>query len=88
MNPDHINIDPRTTTVRIAGPMTKEEKVFHDHWIAQLKELRAKLKELLETSNTAEDPAMRLELSDELNRTIVKAGEVLENPPLNIINSA
>ena len=34
-HPDDIEIDLRNGTVRFVGPLTKEEKVLYDRWIAQ-----------------------------------------------------
>jgi hypothetical protein len=45
-HPDHVVIDMQTGSVRITGPMTKDEKVVWDRW-RQSKEQEPKLEELL-----------------------------------------
>lgn len=45
-HPDDIEIDMRTGSVRIKGPMTKEEKARIEHWRARKAELEAELAEL------------------------------------------
>lgn len=45
-HPDHVVVDMRTGTVRIAGPATKEEKVQWDLWIERKGEFEEELKEL------------------------------------------
>ena len=47
-HPDDIKLDLRAGTARIVGPMTKEENVVYDLWVAQKQALLAKIESLAE----------------------------------------
>ena len=54
-HPDHIKIDLRAHTVRIVGPMSKQEKAVCDLWVAQKQELVAKIEKLQEELESAQN---------------------------------
>ena len=84
LHPDHIKLDVQAVTARIVGPMTKEEKAAYDHWVAQKKELRAKLEELQKKFKASKKHAVRKKLGNEIALTIASLREIIENPPEQI----
>lgn len=61
-HPDHVIIDARNGTARIAGPMTKEEKADYDHWKAQKPRLREVVADLREGLEEEDDPDERADI--------------------------
>ena len=83
-HPDHIEINPQAGAVRIVGPLTKEEKVVHDLWIAQKQELVAKLEKLQKRLKAAQKYAVKKKLRNEIDLTMARLRENIENPPKQI----
>ena len=80
-HPDHIEIDLRAHTVRIVGPMSKQEKAVCDLWVAQKQELVAKIEKLQEELESAKTSSTRKKLEKQIYRTMADLGETLNNPP-------
>ncbi len=83
-HPDDIKLDLRAGTARIVGPMTKEENVVYDLWVAQEQELLAKLEKLEEEFKVAKKNAVRKKLRNEIDLTAARLWEVIANPPEQI----
>ena len=83
-HPDHIEINLQAGAVRIVGPSTKEEKVVHDLWIAQKQELVAKLEKLQKRLKAAQKYAVKKKLRNEIDLTMARLRENIENPPKQI----
>ncbi len=73
-HPDHVVIDIRAGTVRLAGPATKEEKVEWDYILEQKAILEKSVAALVEANETETDPD---EIEDNL-RFIAIGEEKLE----------
>ncbi len=65
-HPDHVIIDIRKGTARIAGPSTKEEKAERDRQIARKADFEAEVEELQRMLAEETDPRMRQILSDDI----------------------
>ena len=83
-HPDDIKLDLRAGTARIVGPMTKEEDVVYDLWVAQKQELLAKLEKLEEEFKASKKDAVRKKLRNEVDLTAAGLWEVIANPPEQI----
>ncbi len=68
-HPDHVIIDVRNGTARIAGPTTKEEKVEWDKWQARRREFEEELEETEAMLVTETDERMRNILRDDILQT-------------------
>lgn len=73
-HPDHIKIDMRAVTVRIIGPMTRDEKAEVDRWREQLPNLQDAVEDLREALAEESDPEERASLEHH-----IKTGEELVN---------
>ncbi|MGB3315112.1 MAG: DUF5681 domain-containing protein, partial [Albidovulum sp.] len=65
-HPDHVIIDIRKGTARIAGPSTKEEKAKWDRQSARKADFEAEVEELQRMLAEETDPRMRQILSDDI----------------------
>ena len=74
-HPDHVVIDVRSGSVRIAGPATKEEKAEWDHILREIAILEENVALLIEANKTETDPE---EIEDNL-RFIEMGQEKLEH---------
>ena len=83
-HPDHIEINLQAGAVGIVGPSTKEEKVVHDLWIAQKQELVAKFDKLQKRLKASKKYAVKKKLRNEIDLTMARLQEVIENPPKQI----
>jgi hypothetical protein len=68
-HPDHIVIDIRNSTARIAGPATKEEKAQWDEWIARRRDFEEELAETEAMLATETDDRMRAFLERDAAQT-------------------
>ncbi len=68
-HPDHVIIDIREGTARIAGPATKEEREQWDEWIARRADLEEELAETEALLATRLSPEMRAFWEDDAAQT-------------------
>ncbi|MCO6384886.1 DUF5681 domain-containing protein [Oceanicola sp. 502str15] len=61
-HPDQIVLDMREGTVRITGPMTREDKALYDRWQADVPKIREAVEELKVALEDEEDPQERAEI--------------------------
>ena len=72
-HPDDILLDFENDTVRIVGPLTKEEKAERDEMVVVREDLVDEIRWCLERIDTTEDPETqnRMKETIALNRTIL-----------------
>jgi hypothetical protein len=68
-HPDHVLIDVREGTVRIAGPATREEKAEWDMWVERRVDFKAELEELQDMLRDETDQGMVRNIKMEIERT-------------------
>jgi len=73
-HPDHVIIDFNAGTARIAGPMTKEEKVQYDDILRRRDDFADEVRELTEMRKTCDDPKMIVRIDADIifSRRIVE----------------
>ena len=69
-HPDHVLIDIREGTARIAGPATREEKAEWDLWVGRRAEFQAELAELEQMLEVAAEDVQIAEITNEIDRTV------------------
>ena len=78
-HPDHIVLDMQEGTVRITGPMTREEKAELDKWRDRLEDIKVTTDDLRDQLQTEDDPKERAEIlrhidmGEKLHQQIAKA---------------
>lgn len=68
-HPDHVVVDFRNNNVRIAGPMTREEKAEWDHWLAKKAESERELTELCQLLIDEPDYPYRKQVEEDIAHT-------------------
>jgi len=66
-HPKHIIINPKTGDVRFTGPMTEEEKLEWDQWLARKLSWQKETKELELELRDCNDPVIEVLIKDEMN---------------------
>ena len=77
-HPDHVVLDPRDGTVRIKGPMTREEKEVWDRMIAGRKDYKEELASLEADLENPEMQQYRKQIEDDIRHT-KKILSIIEN---------
>lgn len=80
-HPNQIVLDMRTGTVRMTGPMTKEEKVLFDDWAARKPEIREAVANLRENLEDEPNPAERADIQKHIEIGEKLLGEITQAIP-------
>lgn len=80
-HPDQIRIDMAEGTIRMSGPMTKEEKALLDRWEASKPQLREVVRELKAALETETDPDECAEIENHIRLGEKLLAEITEAIP-------
>lgn len=80
-HPAQIVLDMRDGTVRMTGPMTKEEKAMLDDWEARKPQIREAIANLKENLKDEPDPAERADIQKHMEMGEKLLGEIMNAIP-------
>lgn len=80
-HPDQIVLDMRDGTVRMTGPMTREEKAMLDDWAARKPQIREAVANLRENLEDEPDPAERADIQKHIEMGEKLLGEITQAIP-------
>ncbi len=80
-HPDQIRIDMREGTIRMIGPMTKEDKVWFEQWEERKPQITNAVEALKENLKMEADPAERADIEKHIRLGEKMLGEIAEVIP-------